>query len=145
MTVPIGAITGATTGATAAAAAAQQQRRMQAEEEQMTTYQSDQLNGWEFKILRTSGRHFSDPVMLAEVLREEERSGWQLLEKFDDQRLRLKRHVDRRRLDRGREDDVYRTWVGRNPNQQAAIVLGVVFGVLGVIAVVGLVLANFAS
>jgi hypothetical protein len=62
------------------------------EEEEMTAYTRNDLDeGWEFKFLRASTSKFRDPVRLQEILTEEARAGWTLVEKFDDSKLRLKR------------------------------------------------------
>jgi hypothetical protein len=55
------AFTAATAGATAATAAAAAARRMRAEEEDMTSYGAEDLEGWEFKIVRSTGRSFRKP------------------------------------------------------------------------------------
>jgi hypothetical protein len=78
-------------GAAAAAAAAAAARRRQ-EEEEMTRYSENDLSeGWEFKILRSNMNAFRKPENLKKYLEEEGRAGWVLVEKFDDNRLRLKR------------------------------------------------------
>ena len=82
---------GGAAGAAAAAAAAELQRR---EEEEMTPYNTKDLDeGWEFKILRSNFAAFRNPEKLRAILEEEKRGGWTLVEKFDDQRIRLKRPV----------------------------------------------------
>jgi hypothetical protein len=58
-------------------------------DEVMTHYSPQDLaEGWEFKILRG---WFRKPEKLRAVLDEESRGGWVLVEKFDDNRIRLKR------------------------------------------------------
>ena len=58
----------------------------------MTPYNTQDLaEGWEFKILRSNFREFRNQEKLRAVLDEEKRGGWTLVEKFDDQRIRLKR------------------------------------------------------
>jgi hypothetical protein len=125
-----------TTGATtAAAAAAAHQRELEREEEQMTNYDAADLEGWEFKIVRTATRKFKDPEFLRRVREEEARSGWQMLEKFDDQRVRFKREIEHRGGDLHREIDPYRTNVGLS-GARMEVLIGVVS-----LAVVGVVLA----
>jgi len=116
--------------------AAQHQQRIAAEEERMAGYRPEDLEGWEFKILRTTGGAFRTPEKLHEVLTEESRAGWELLEKFDEQRLRLKRPTRARERDYQLDFDPYRTYVGMTPNMLGLVVLGVVFGVLALGAVV---------
>lgn len=50
-----------------------------------------QLVGWEFKIVRASRDLFRNPVTLQKLCQEEAKSGWILLEKIDDRRVRFKR------------------------------------------------------
>ena len=126
--------TGATTAATAGAA---HQRELEREEEQMTTYKSDDLEGWEFKIVRSATRKFKDPDFLRRVREEESRSGWELMEKFDDQRVRFKREIEHRGGDLHREIDPYRTNVGIS-GARLEVLIGVV-----ALTVVGLGLAVF--
>jgi hypothetical protein len=54
---------------------------------------------------------------------EEARSGWVMVEKFDDQQLRLKRRADARTSEYGSDIDPYRTYYGRTPTQQGMQVL----------------------
>jgi hypothetical protein len=76
---------------TAGATASRSSRR---EEEEMTAYTRNDLDeGWEFKFLRASASKFRDPVRLQEILTEEARAGWTLVEKFDDSRLRFEAAV----------------------------------------------------
>jgi hypothetical protein len=118
-------------GGAAAAAAAEQMRQ---EEEEMTVYSpKDLAEGWEFKILRG---WFRKPENLRAVLEEEKRGGWVLVEKFDDNRIRLKRPAGIKVVEEDLASgyDPYRTTVGL-PNQ-AVIVLAV----LGAYALLGLLL-----
>ena len=86
---------GAGAAAAAAAAAAELQRQ---EEEEMTPYSTKDLDeGWEFKIVRSNFATFRSQEKLRAVLEEEKRGGWMLVEKFDDQRIRLKRPPEPRR------------------------------------------------
>ena len=60
----------------------------------MTTYTTKDLDeGWEFKILRSNFAAFRNEDKLRAILEEEKRGGWILVEKFDDQRIRLKRRT----------------------------------------------------
>jgi hypothetical protein len=82
----------ASAGGVAAAAAAAQILAMHEEEERLTTYSPEDLSqGWEFKIVRANTRAFSKPEVMQQVCEEEAQSGWVLVEKFDDARLRFKR------------------------------------------------------
>lgn len=91
----------------AAQRAAEELRR---EEEEMTTYSRRDLDeDWEFKILRSAMGSFAVPERLREVLAEEARAGWTLVEVFDHQRIRLKRPASAREADGRLEVDPYRT------------------------------------
>lgn len=113
-------------GASIAAAAALQQ---QMEEEQEMTYKSDDLNGWEFKILRSNSGAFNTSAEMNKALQEESVHGWELVEKFDNYRLRLKRPVDaRRKINTNATSDPYRTHYGISDARMAVYVIA---GVLG--------------
>ena len=122
--------------AAAAAAAAQQRRRMQEEEEKMTAYSKEDLAGWEFKIVRANSRKFKTHQAVQQLCAEEARAGWEMVEKFDDQRIRFKRPVDKRSGDQYLDIDPYRTQVGASEGQIVAIVLGAMAILGGVIALI---------
>ena len=101
-------------GVTAAAAAAAAELRKR-EEEEMSPYDTKELaDGWEFKIVRSNFATFRNPEKLRAILEEENRGGWTLVEKFDDQRIRLKRPAGAKLAQGDLEDgyDPYRTSVG---------------------------------
>ena len=100
----------------------------------MTPYGEQDLEGFEFKIIRSANGRFKNPEFLRRTLEEEAHAGWEILEKFDDQRVRLKRRSDCRRQDSMLDFDAYRTWVGATPNQ---IALYAVLGMLVVGCVIG--------
>ena len=104
-------------GAAGAAAAAEQQRLMQQEEEEMTPYSADDLAGdWEFKIVRSAMGGFRKAAFLQQVLDDESRAGWVLVEKFDNSRIRLKRPARARERDGKLDFDPYRTDAGVSQN-----------------------------
>ncbi len=131
-------------GAAAAAAAAAELSKRR-EEEEMTSYSENDLSeGWEFKILRSYMKAFRKPEKLKKHLEEEGRAGWVLVEKFDDERLRLKRPASARRGDAALDFNPYRTQVGPSEGAVILVVLGIVFGVIvGVIGLVGLLMLAF--
>ena len=97
----------------------------------MTAYRREDLdNDWEFKILRSTTSQFKNPETLRQVLEEEARAGWVLVEKFDNQRIRLKRRASASKNDAALGFDPYRTYVGLSEANLVAIILAVVFGVL---------------
>jgi hypothetical protein len=103
------------TGAGAAAAAAAYAELQRQEEEEMTPYSAKDLDdGWEFKILRSNLGAFRNQEKLRAILDEEKRGGWTLVEKFDDQRIRLKRPAGAKQAQGELADgyDPYRTTVG---------------------------------
>jgi hypothetical protein len=51
------------------------------------------LVGWEFKIVRASRDLFRNPAVLQKLCEEEAISGWIMLEKIDDRRVRFKRLI----------------------------------------------------
>ncbi len=109
----------------AAAAAVEMQRQ---EEEEMSPYTTNDLaDGWEFKILRSNFREFRNQERLRAVLEEEKRGGWTLVEKFDDQRIRLKRPAATKMTQGDLADgyDPYRTTVGLSQGALMLTAVGV--------------------
>jgi len=118
-----GAVIGGSVGASAAAAAA---ARMREEEEEMTTYNKDDTEGWEFKIIRSYSTYFKKYENLKKVCDEEARAGWEMVEKFDDYRVRFKRRIDKRKNDQYLQGiDPYRTHVGWSSGRLAGTIVGV--------------------
>jgi hypothetical protein len=112
--------------AAAAAATAERQRMMFAEEEDMARYTQDDLNNdWEFKIVRSDTATFRKPEVLRKLIEEEARSGWVMLEKFDDNRIRFKRPRSARTRDVLLPSDVdpYRTQYGISSARIALLVV----------------------
>ena len=86
--------------------------------------------------MRSATGGFRDPVWLHGILQEEARAGWTIVEKFDDNRIRLKRPAKARAGDATLGFDVYRTWVGTSQSRLVLYILIGVFGSLGIIAAV---------
>jgi hypothetical protein len=120
-------------GAAAAAAAARRAERLRKEEEDMTKYSGDDLEGWEFKIVRSATEKFKNYDEVKKVCDEEAQAGWEMVEKFDNSRIRFKRKIENRAGDSHRQIDPYRTSVGMSQGGVAAVILAVVFGVIGVV------------
>ena len=76
------------------------------EEEELSGAEAGMAGGWEFKILR--GGWFRG-ARLQRALEQERTFGWELHEKIDDGRLRLRRRVEERLVDSRREGDPYRS------------------------------------
>ena len=78
----------------------------------MTQYNADDLNGWEFKIVRSTFGRFNNPEVVRRLIAEESQNGWEMVEKFDECRIRFKRRTDKRALHSGGSIDPYRTTYG---------------------------------
>jgi hypothetical protein len=135
----------AATTAAAAAAAAQERQRLDQEEELMTPYNGEDLEGWEFKIVRASTRKFRDPEIVRQLCDEESKAGWEMLEKFDDSRIRFKRRIEARSGDQHREIDPYRTLIGMSGTMREWCIAGAVMGVLAVVALIVILLKFLLS
>jgi hypothetical protein len=99
----------------AAIAARRARARDREEEDQKTPYAEEELmQAWEFKIIRHRLGRFDRPAFLERILKEESQAGWQLLEKLDGRRVRLKRPGDRRAGDAAlpKGYDPFRTRIG---------------------------------
>ena len=131
----------------AGASAAQRRRQMlEKEEEEMTQYTREDLdNEWEFKIVRSGTAAFRKREVLDQVVEEEARAGWVMLEKLDDSRIRFKRPARARAQDPylPPEVDPYRTTYGASSYRQVAIMLTLVG--LTVFMVLGMLLFGIAS
>lgn len=113
------------TGSSSASAA----KKMMEEEEAMTAYNKDDLDGWEFKIMRNFSGKFRDRKFIQQLCMEEAKAGWEMMEKFDDYRIRFKRKTDFRHNDQFLKTDPYRTDVGAGINR--IITIGIMLAVLG--------------
>jgi hypothetical protein len=131
----------------AGASAAQRRRQMlEKEEEEMTQYTREDLdNEWEFKIVRSGTAAFCKREVLDKVVEEEARTGWVMLEKLDDSRIRFKRPRRARAQDPYLPPEVnpYRTTYGASSPRQVAIMLTLVG--LTVFMVLGMLLFGIAS
>jgi hypothetical protein len=116
-----------------------QKQKLQREEEEEVSTSADRTE-FEYKFLRSQFGAFKKPERLRAALAEEARAGWELVEKFDDNRLRLRRPVSCRAADADRDQDPYRTLApgdGAAVGRVLLIVLVVVLVILGgVLAVV---------
>jgi hypothetical protein len=87
-------------------------KRQEEEEQNMTRYNAEDLNGWEFKIVHSTFGRFRNSEVIRRLMEEEARNGWEMVEKFDDYRIRFKRRTDKRALNAGSGVDPYRTNYG---------------------------------
>lgn len=99
----------------------------------MTPYNDKELdNDWEFKIMRSSTGAFSKREKIDQVVSEEAASGWVMVEKFDDNRIRFKRPAAAKRNDFNLPQHInpYRTSFGMSD-------AGLAFTIMGAIALAG--------
>ena len=132
----------------AAAAAAAAKRAAEEEEEAMTPYSRDELaDDWEFKIVRSSTGAFRRPENLSRLIEEEAPAGWQLVEKFDNNRVRFKRPRSARQRDAQLPEgmDPYRSHYGLSENAYVAVVLLAVFGGMGLLMLIIALIASAAG
>ncbi len=129
---------------TAAIVAANKKRRqMEYEEEHLTKYNSNDLEGWEFKIVRSTTGKFKSQEFVQQVVQEESQNGWEMLEKFDNGRIRFKRKTSRRSMDQYAKIDPYRSTVGMGEGSLVLVILLTVFGSIGVLLGVIFLVKNY--
>lgn len=133
---------GGAAGAAAAVAAARKKRRIQEEEERLTSYNKEDLEGWEFKIVRANTRKFRTTEAVRQLCAEEAKAGWEMIEKFDDYRIRFKRPVSRRNQDSHAEIDPYRTLIGISEGATAALIVGILLAAGAVALLISLSLKH---
>src|SRR4029079_15809494 len=106
-------------------------------------YSPDDLaKGWEFKIVRAHTAAFRKPEVMQRVCEEEARSGWELVEKFDDARIRFKRPMTARKTPSPDGLDPYRTTYGMSQGKLVTIILIAIFGGVALfIAIVAMIAA----
>ena len=129
-------------GTSAAAAAAAERRRREEEEETLTSYASNDIDKYEFKIMRSSLGKFSNYETLKRVCEQEARAGWEMVEKFDQYRVRFKRKIEHRANDRHLDFDPYRTGIA---GSGGALKIGIIVGVIGLLALAGVLFMVLSS
>jgi hypothetical protein len=128
-------------GAAAAAAAKRKRDLQQEEEEEVTPLNSDPSGAVEYKIIRSVSGGFKKPAKLRAALEEEARAGWELMEKLDNSRVRLRRPVawrqkdgelaqDPYRINVGMSEPVFGLWIALVALAGAAVMIGLVLGIL---------------
>jgi len=130
MSYILGAGAGATMAAITAAKAA---REKQNEEENMTSYHKEDLDGWEFKIVRANTEKFANFETIQKLCQEESKAGWEMVEKFDNNRIRFKRRVEMRSKDQYLDIDPYRTTYGISSGKLGFLIAGSVLITVGLI------------
>ena len=126
----------------AAAAAAAKRRQNFEEEEEVTPMNTDSSGEFEYKIIRSVTSAFRTPAFFQQTLQEEAQAGWQLVEKLDDGRVRLRRSVEWRSKDALLTQDPYRTRIGMGEVQLVFVILGSIFGTLAAIGLVVFILTK---
>lgn len=66
----------------------------------------------EYKTVQAQTPLFADTKKMQDILAEEAKAGWDLLEKVDNYRIKLQRDISNREGDKGLDFDPYRTNVG---------------------------------
>ncbi|MFN3162427.1 MAG: hypothetical protein ACE37N_02860 [Pseudohongiellaceae bacterium] len=66
----------------------------------------------EYKVIQSQTPLFADTAKMHEVLAQEARAGWELLEKEDNYRIKVQRDIAHRDNDSKLDFDAYRTSVG---------------------------------
>lgn len=66
----------------------------------------------EYKVIQAQTPLFADTAKMQEVLDQESRAGWRLLEKQDNYRIKVQRDISHRDNDADLDFDAYRTTVG---------------------------------
>jgi len=94
----------------------------------------------EFKVLHSTTPLFTSSKKIDEIMAEESKAGWQLLEKLDNYKLRLQRNISHRSKDQDLGFDAYRSQVGVNNmivySITAAVTLGVVYAIFVLVGAV---------
>lgn len=113
-----------------AAGAAAARRRQEHEEEEAALMNTDPSGNFEYKIVRSITKAFKNPTFFQQTLQEEAQAGWQLVEKLDDGRVRLRRTIEWRTKDGQLNQDPYRTQIGMGEMKMVFVILGSIFGTL---------------
>jgi hypothetical protein len=121
-----------------AIAAAKRAQKLRKEEEDMAGYSREDLDGWEFKIMRSDFGRFKNTEYVQKLCQEEARAGWELVEKFDNSRLRFKRRVEKRAYDQHLDIDPYRTQTSSGGSTMTiSVILGILLALGGVFLLIG--------
>ncbi|WP_237132970.1 hypothetical protein [Pseudohongiella sp. O18] len=87
----------------------------------------------EYKVIQSTVPYFAKPANLKQTLHEEAQAGWQLVEKFDNFKIRLQRDIAQRDSDHTRQLDPYRCHVG--PSNAVTYSVTAVLTILVVLAI----------
>jgi hypothetical protein len=109
------------------------------EEEEMTNYDEKYSQGdFEYKILRSNGCVFRKRAVLERVKAEEALSGWVMIEKFDNKRLRFRRPLTAQSNDGQLLPgiDPYRTQYGLSEGFKTGIAIAIIAAAVVIVAVI---------
>ena len=128
-------------GAHVAIAAHIAAKKKQEEEEKMGYNLEELENDWEFKILRSATSQFKNYEVVEKVKAEESVSGWVMVEKFDNNRIRFKRPR------KAMENDIhlppgvdpYRIDYGMSEGMLGVTITGVILAAIGIFIAVGVI------
>ena len=93
------------------------------EEEEVSLMNTDPTGAVEYKIIRSATGAFKDPASFRAALNEEARAGWELVEKLDNSRARLRRSTECRQRDAELSQDPYRTQVGMSETARTLYII----------------------
>ncbi|KAA3630867.1 MAG: hypothetical protein DWP97_14420 [Calditrichaeota bacterium] len=119
----------------AAKKARERKEAEQHEEDNLTKYNSDDLEKYEFKIVRSQWGKFKNLETVRNLCAEEAKAGWEMIEKFDDNRIRFKRSKSMRSSDAHQTIDPYRTTIDGSTTSKFLLIFGLsmVFLIAGII------------
>ena len=66
----------------------------------------------EYKVIQSQTPLFADTAKMHEILAQEAKAGWELLEKEDNYRIKVQRDTKHRENDKNLDIDAYRSSVG---------------------------------
>lgn len=94
----------------------------------------------EYKVVQSTTPLFAKLQNIDAIMAEESKAGWQLVEKFDNYKLRLQRDISHRANDKTLPFDAYRTQVGVSNvityGLAAALTLGAVYLIFVIVGAV---------
>jgi len=94
----------------------------------------------EYKIVQSTTPLFAKLQNIDAIMAEESKAGWQLVEKYDNYKLRLQRNISHRANDKTLPFDAYRSQVGVNNlityGLAAVATLGVVYIIFVIVGAV---------
>ena len=96
----------------------------------------------EYKVIQAQTPLFSDSKKMHEVLDQEAKAGWRLLEKEDNYKIRLQRDVSNRENDENLDFDAYRSTVGVSSMVTYGATAAVTIAIVSVILYFALWTAN---